>query len=94
MLSSFLRSNRDEQVNIEIMRAFVKLRETSATHKELGRKHHELEQHLKGHDDQIQTIFEAIQQLLIPPEQPRKKIGFEVNEPKKSDGKKTGIRTS
>lgn len=94
MLSSVLRSKRAIEVNIAIMRAFVKLRETSATHKELARKLHDLEQHLKGHDEQIQTIFEAIQQLLTPPEQPRKKIGFEVNEPTKSYGKRIGQKHS
>lgn len=74
MLSSVLRSKRAIEVNIAIMRAFVKLRELLATHKELARKLQDLEQQLKGHDEQIQTIFEAIQQLLTPPEQPRKTI--------------------
>ncbi len=76
MLSSVLRSKRAIEVNIAIMRAFVKLREMSATHKELARKFYDLEQHLKDHDEQIQTIFEAIQQLFAPPEQPRKKLGL------------------
>jgi len=48
-----------------------------------------LEQQLKGHDEQIQTIFEAIQQLLTPTELPRKKIGFEVKEPKGRHAKRT-----
>ena len=74
MLSSVLRSKRAIEVNIAIMRAFVKLRELLATHKELASKLQDLEQQLKGHDEQIQTIFEAIQQLLTPPKQPRKKI--------------------
>ena len=78
MLSSVLRSKRAIEVNIAIMRAFVKLREMIATHKELARKLEDLERQLKGHDEQIQSIFEAIQQLLMPPDQPRKKIGFEV----------------
>ena len=78
MLSSVLRSKRAIEVNIAIMRAFVKLREMIATHKELARKLEDIEKHLKSHDEQIQSIFEAIQQLLMPPDQPRKKIGFEV----------------
>ena len=80
MLSSVLRSPRAIQVNIEIMRAFVRLREMLATHKELARKLTALEQHLRGHDQQIQAIFEAIRQLMTPPEKPRKKIGFQLKE--------------
>ena len=57
MLSSVLRSKRAIEVNIAIMRAFVKLRELLATHKELASKLQDLEQQLKGHDEQIQTIF-------------------------------------
>ena len=96
MLSSVLRSKRAIEVNIAIMRAFVKLRELLATHKELASKLQDLEQQLKGHDEQIQTIFEVIQQLLTPPEQPRKKIGFEVKEGhaaygKSAKGRKTRV---
>jgi DNA-binding PadR family transcriptional regulator len=80
MLSSVLRSSRAIQVNIEIMRAFVRLREMLATHKELARKLTELEKHVKGHDQQIQAIFEAIRQLMTPPEKPRKRIGFQAKE--------------
>ena len=89
MLSSVLRSKRAVQVNIAIMRVFVQLREMIATHKELARKLSELEQHLKDHDEQIQAIFEAIRQLMIPPQKPRRKIGFEAKEPKGNYGKKT-----
>ncbi len=49
----------------------------------------ELEQHLEGHDEQIQAIFEAIRQLMSPPEKPRKKIGFIVKEKKAAYGKRT-----
>ena len=80
MLSSVLNSERAIEVNVEIMRTFVRLREMLATHKELARKLTALEQHLKGHDQQIQTIFEAIRQLMTPPEKPRKKIGFQLKE--------------
>jgi hypothetical protein len=74
MLSSVLRSKRAVQVNIAIMRVFVRLREMIATHKELARKLSKLEKHLETHDQQIQAIFEAIRQLMLPPERPRKKI--------------------
>jgi len=80
MLSSVLRSKRAVQVNIAIMRVFVRLRETLATHKELTRKLADLESQLKDHDEHIQTIFEAIHQLMSPPEGTKKKIGFEVKE--------------
>ncbi len=80
MLSSVLRSERAVQVNITIMRVFVKLREILSTHKELAHRLKELETKIETHDDQITAIFEAINQLLIPPEQPKRKIGFEVKE--------------
>jgi hypothetical protein len=76
------------------MRAFVRLREVLAAHKGLAHKLSELEVHLKDHDQQIQVIFEAIQQLLTQPEKPRKKIGFEVKEGKTAYGKKGQIAPS
>ena len=88
MLSSVLRSKRAIQVNVAIMRAFVKLRGMLSTHKELAHKLSELEEHLKDHDQQIQVIFEAIQQLISQPEKPRKKIGFEVKEGRAKYGKR------
>jgi hypothetical protein len=88
MLSSVLRSKRAVQVNIEIMRAFVRLRDLLSTHKELARRLGDLEAHIADHDDQIQAIFEAIRQLMVPPEKERKKIGFEVKEKRASYGKK------
>jgi hypothetical protein len=78
MLSSVLRSESAVQVNIMIMRAFVKLREILSTHKELAQKLKELELKIETHDEQITAIFEAINQLLAPPEKPKKKIGFTV----------------
>jgi phage regulator Rha-like protein len=80
MLSSVLNSERAIQVNIQIMRAFVRLREVLATHKELARKLAELEQRLQGHDEQILAIFEAIRQLMSPLEPRRERIGFRVRE--------------
>lgn len=60
MLSSVLRSKKAIQVNIAIMRAFVKLRKVLATHKDLARKLIGLERKFKGHDEQIKIVFEAI----------------------------------
>ena len=80
MLSSVLNSPRAVQVNIEIMRAFVRLREVVATSQELAQKLGELERKIAGHDEEIKTIFEAIRQLMTPPEQPHKEIGFHIKE--------------
>lgn len=80
MLSGVLRSPRAIQVNIAIMRAFVRLRETLALHKELAHKLAELERKIENHDESIRTLFEAIHQLTTPPEPLRKEIGFHVRE--------------
>ena len=79
MLSSVLNSERAVQVNIAIMRAFVRLRQVIAAHEELARKIDELEKKYKEHDSQFQTVFHAIRELLEPPETPRKRqIGFKI----------------
>jgi hypothetical protein len=84
MLSSVLRSKRAVQVNIEIMRAFVRLRQMLAAHKDLARKLAALE---KKYDDQFKIVFEASAELMAPPEKPKKKIGFEVKEKQAAHGK-------
>jgi len=76
MLSSVLRSKRAIQVNIAIMRAFVKLRQILATHRELAQKLAELERRLEGYDQKIHSIFDAIRQLMEPSKPPRRRIGF------------------
>ncbi|RJQ13807.1 MAG: ORF6N domain-containing protein [Nitrospiraceae bacterium] len=76
MLSSVLNSKLAVHVNIAIMRAFVKLREVLSTHKELAHKFKELESRIEKHDEEIYTIFEAIRQLMSPPEKKGAKIGF------------------
>lgn len=73
MLSSVLRSQRAIQVNIEIMRAFIRLRQMLASHAELARKLDALE---KKYDAQFKDVFEAIRQLMAPPEQKRRAMGF------------------
>ena len=80
MLSGVLNSPRAVQVNIAIMRAFVRLRETLALHKELAQKLADLERKIESHDESIRTLFEAIRQLMTPPDPPRRKIGFHVKE--------------
>ena len=76
MLSSVLHSKRAAQVNITIMRAFVKLREMLSAHKELAHKLNELERKTEKHDIEIRSIFEAIRQLMSPLEKPKRRIGF------------------
>lgn len=76
MLSTVLNSERAIQVNIAIMRAFVKLREILSTHKELAHKLSQLERKIEKHDDEIKLIFEAIRQLMSPDVPKKGKIGF------------------
>lgn len=77
MLSTVLNSERPIQVNIEIMRAFVRLRELIASHKELAKK---LEEREKKYDAQFKMVFDAIRQLMKPPEPNKRKIGFLLKE--------------
>lgn len=74
MLSSVLRSKRAVHVNIQIMRTFVKLRRMLATHDELSRKLATLE---RKYDRQFKVVFDAIRELMAPPDpKPRRRIGF------------------
>jgi hypothetical protein len=73
MLSSVLRSRRAVQVNIEIMRAFVRIRSLLARHQRLGRKLELLE---RKYDAQFRVVFDAIRQLMIEEASPRRRIGF------------------
>ncbi|MBI4848244.1 MAG: ORF6N domain-containing protein [Nitrospirae bacterium] len=76
MLSSVLHSKRAIQVNIAIMRTFVKLKEMLSTNQELAYKLAQLEQKMEKHDGEIKVIFDAIRQLMVPLETKKKKIGF------------------
>jgi phage regulator Rha-like protein len=74
MLSSVLKSKRAIQVNIAIMRSFVKIREMLSAHKDLARKLEDME---KKYDSQFRVVFDAIRQLMTPPEKKMKEItGF------------------
>jgi hypothetical protein len=77
MLSSVLNSERAIKVNIEIMRAFVRLRQILASNKELAKRLDGLE---KKYDVQFKIVFDAIRQLMAPPEPepPKKRIGLLV----------------
>ena len=77
MLSSVLNSERAIDVNIEIMRAFVKLRQVIASNSELARKFDDLEKKVLKHDQQFGMVFEALRQLMQPPDdEERDRIGF------------------
>lgn len=80
MLSSVLRSKRAITVNIEIMRAFVKLRQMLASHAELSRRLDELE---SKYDKHFKVVFNAIRQLMSPSARKRKEIGFRSRSGKK-----------
>jgi len=77
MLSGILHSERAIRVNIEIMRAFVRLRQILASNAQLARKLDALE---KKYDAQFKLVFDVIRQLMTPPEPNRRKIGFLVKE--------------
>ena len=77
MLSSVLNSPRAIQVNIEIMRTFVKLRKILSSHAELA---HKLEALERKYDSQFKVVFDAIRQLMAPKEAAKKRIGFQLKE--------------
>jgi len=73
MLSSVLKSNRAIQVNIEIMRAFVRLRELVGQNRDLTKRLNDLE---SKYDRQFKAVFDAIRELMTPPAAPKRRIGF------------------
>jgi hypothetical protein len=76
MLSSVLHSDRAIKMNVVIMRAFVRLRESLSLKKEFGIELEKLERKLEGHDVDIQEIFQTLRQLTNPPMRSKRKIGF------------------
>ena len=77
MLSNVLNSERAIQVNIAIIKTFVHLREMLASNAELSRKLNSLE---KKYDQQFKVVFDAIRELMTPPEPPRRQIGFHTRD--------------
>jgi len=77
MLASLLNTRIAVQASVQVVRAFVRPREILATHKDLARKLEELE---KRYDAQFKVVFDAIRQLMARPENPRRSIGFRVEE--------------
>lgn len=88
MLSSVLNSERAVEINIEIMRAVVRLREMILSNKDLARKLDALERKFESHDVHIRSLFEAIRQLMAPPEPKKRRIGFLVKEKAARYGKR------
>ena len=76
MLSSVLHSERSVEVNIEIMRAFVRMRKVLSTNYELARKLEELENKLIAHDYQIEEVVNAIRAFMQPPDKPETDTGY------------------
>ena len=69
-------------MSVYVVRAFIRLRETLVLHKDLAHKLAELEQKIQSHDGELNAIVQALRQLMTPPEQPKKEIGFRVKETK------------
>ncbi len=76
MLANVLNSPVAVEASIQVVRAFVKLREILSTNSKLAAKLTQLERKIEKHDEEIYTIFEAIRQLMAPPEEDKRKIGF------------------
>jgi len=85
MLSSVLRSKRAVEVNIEIMRAFVRLRRMVVANAEFSRRLDALE---SRYDERFRIVFQAIRRLMAAPEQPQKQIGFRHD---REDGRRLGL---
>ncbi len=85
MLANVLNSERAVRVSVQIIRAFVRLRETVAAHADLARKLVEME---RKYDAQFKVVFDAIRALMKPPAKPVRKIGFEVKEAGAKYGKR------
>jgi hypothetical protein len=85
MLSSVLRSKRAVQMNILIIRAFVKLRELLASHKDLARKIEALDRQQKEHGQQLAAVYDVVKQLINPPPKPKRRMGF-IDRDQKDEG--------
>jgi hypothetical protein len=76
MAASVLNSSKAVEMSVVVVRAFVKLREILATHRQLAVKLAQLERTLATHDRQIVVLFGAIRELMAPPTKPKRRIGF------------------
>jgi phage regulator Rha-like protein len=80
MLAAVLNTQRAIEVNVFVIRTFVRLREILSTHKTLAHKRTDLERRIETHDDTIRSLVSAIRGLMTAPENPSKKIGFQLRE--------------
>ena len=76
MLCSVLKSERAVQMNVLIVRAFVRLREMLATHKDLARKIEDVERQQKEHGQQLAAVYSVVRRLIVPPRKRKRPIGF------------------
>jgi uncharacterized membrane protein len=76
MVATVLNSPSAVRASIQVVRAFVRLREILSTNKELAQKFSQLERKIEKHDDEMKLIFSAIRQLMSPKETKKQKIGF------------------
>jgi hypothetical protein len=88
MLSRVFNGQGAIQVNITIMRVFVRIRQMTATQRAMAGKLTELEERIQDHDEQITNIFKAIKQLMTPLMKPKRKIGFDLKEKQARYGRK------
>jgi len=80
MAANVLNSGHAVRMSVFVVRAFVRLRQMVTTHKEMAAKLEELERRVASHDTHIRSLFEAVRQLMIPPEPDKRKIGFLAKE--------------
>lgn len=80
MLSGVLRSDRAIAVNVEIMRTFVELRRVASSYALIEERLEQIERGMGEHDEQLEQIFNALRQLMTPPSQPKRPVGFRVRE--------------
>ena len=88
MLSSVLKSDTAIQVNIQIIRLFIKMKQLILDNKDIWMKIEKIEQHLIKHDEEIKTVFAYLKKLLIQEDKPRNPIGFRVPGQKNKDVRK------
>ena len=89
MAANILKSKTAVSMSIYVVRAFIRMREELTSRRDLEERLDQIEKILLVHDTELKELFEKIRPLLLPPpEKPRKKIGFEVKEPKVRYGKK------
>jgi hypothetical protein len=85
MAATVLNSARSVQMSLFVVRAFVRLREMLATNRRLAAKIAELENRMNRHDDTIQEVFDAIKELMAPPQPRHGRIGFQLPSRRRSE---------